>query len=77
MGNNFIVIGQYVCIVGGFLLALILSGFLAYLAVSIWIAFSNKFRDICKAESLIFEYRKERNEYLKWRKEKKGNGKTL
>lgn len=69
MENNFIVIGQYICIVGGFLFALILSGFLAYLAVSIWVAFSNKFRNVCKAESLIFEYRKERNEYLKWRKE--------
>lgn len=74
MENNFLVVGQYVCIFGGLLLALILSGLLAYLLVSVWVSFSNKFRDVCKAESLIFEYRKEKDEYLKWKKERKNNG---
>ena len=32
---------------------------------SIWIAASNKFRDICRAESMIFEYRRERDAYLR------------
>ena len=37
------------------------------------IAASNRFRDICKAESLIFEYRRERKEYLWWKEHVKGN----
>lgn len=35
-------------------------------SVQAWVAFSNRFRDICKAESLIFEYRKYREQFLEW-----------
>ena len=33
-----------------------------------WIEFSEKFRDICKAESMIFEYRKNRDKFMEWRR---------
>ena len=47
--------------------------FLWWLVETAWIAASNRFRDICKAESLIFEYRRERKEYLWWKEHVKGN----
>ena len=31
---------------------------------------SNRFQAICKAESLILEYRKNRDEFLRWRPKK-------
>ena len=33
---------------------------------TLWIDASNKWRNICKAESLIYEYRREREKYLAW-----------
>lgn len=33
-----------------------------------WADFSNKFRSVCKAESLIYEYRKYREQFLAWLK---------
>ena len=61
-------IGIIVCGLGGGLLCLAIVGFLAWLACCAWIAFSNKFRAVCKAESLIFEYRKYREQFLAWLK---------
>lgn len=34
---------------------------------TLWIDASNKWRNICKAESLIHEYRREREKYLAWK----------
>lgn len=45
-------------------------GVLLCLALDIWEYASNRFRDVCKAESLIFEYRKNRDDYLEWKNTK-------
>ena len=60
MGEVFLVCG------GTFLAGFILAG-LFRLMCEAWVAASNRFRVICKAESLIFEYRKNRDEFLRWR----------
>ena len=39
---------------------------------SLWIDASNKWRNICKAESLIHEYRREREQYLAWKEAHNG-----
>lgn len=57
--------------VGGLLTVVLLLGLLSYLVCCAWVAFSNKFRDICKAESLIFEYRRQKSEFMAWKKEHK------
>lgn len=53
--------------VGGALLVLALIFFIGWLACVAWIAFSETFRGICKAESMIFEYRKNREKFLEWK----------
>ena len=52
---------------GGALLVLALIFFIGWLVCVAWIAFSERFRGICKAESLIFEYRKNREKFLEWK----------
>ena len=61
-------IGIIVCGLGGVLLCVAIGGFLGWLACWAWAAFSNKFRAVCKAESLIFEYHKYQNQFLAWLK---------
>jgi hypothetical protein len=61
-------IGIIVCGRGGGLLCVAIVGFLGWLACWAWAAFSNKFRAVCKAESLIYEYRKYREQFLAWLK---------
>ena len=61
-------IGTIVCGLGGGLLCLAGVGFLGWLACCAWAAFSNRFRAICKAESLIFEYRKYHEQFMAWLK---------
>ena len=68
MDAVFRIIGIIVCGLGGGLLCLAIVGFILWLACCAWIAFSNKFRAVCKAESLIFEYRKYREQFLAWLK---------
>lgn len=65
-------IGAFFVIAGGLLLVGLVVGVLANIAASVWIAFSDKFRKICKAESLIFEYRNNREEFLRWKGELDG-----
>lgn len=62
------IIGIIVCGLGGGLLCVAIVGFLGELVCCAWAAFSNKFRAVCKAESLIFEYRKCREQFLAWLK---------
>ena len=62
-------IGAFFLIFGGLLLFAVTLVFAAYLVACLWIATSNKWRNICKAESLIFEYRKNRKKYLDWKRE--------
>lgn len=61
-------VGLIVIIIGSIFVILFLLCFGWWALSSIWIAASNKFRDICRAESLIFEYRRERDAYLRWKK---------
>lgn len=61
-------IGIIVCGLGGGLLCLAIVGFLGWLVCCAWVSFSNKFRAICKAESLIFEYRKYHEQFMAWLK---------
>lgn len=56
MDAVFRIIGIIVCGLGGGLLCVAIVGFLGWLVCCAWIAFSNKFRAVCKVESLIFEY---------------------
>lgn len=64
---------NYLIAIGGIAAILAALCFLWWLVETAWIAASNRFRDICKAESLIFEYRRERKEYLWWKEHVKGN----
>ena len=70
-------IGTIVLCFGGSFLALYIIGLLAYFATDVWVVFSEKFRRICKAESLIFEYRRNRTEFMAWKelKEMQEDGK--
>lgn len=72
MAEYYSVIGAFVCGVGGAMLSLALIGGLCNLACALWIWASNKFRAICKAESLIFEYKKNRQEFLIWKNRREG-----
>lgn len=62
-------LGEIFMIMGGILIAVGLLCLLGFLVECAWIAFSDTFRAICKAESLIFEYRKNREKFLEWRAE--------
>lgn len=62
-------VGAFFLLVGGALLLAAVLALFAWLVGSAWIATSNKWRRICQAESLIFEYRKNREEYMEWKKE--------
>jgi hypothetical protein len=67
MDSLYQTIGMIVCGVGGGLLCLAIISILGYFACTAWADFSDKHRAICQAESLIFEYRKNRNEFLLWK----------
>ena len=68
------ILGEMFLCVGGALLAIFVLSLLGQVAVIAWIAASNKWRNILKAESLIYEYRKNRKEYLLWREQKQKDG---
>lgn len=65
-------IGVLVVGVGSGCLAVALVGLAGWLACIAWVAFSESFRPICKAESLIYEYRKNREEFMAWKAVKDG-----
>lgn len=60
-------IGAVFLIAGGVLLVSALFGFAIHLVGNIWIAASNKWRRILRAESLIYEYRQNQDEFLRWK----------
>lgn len=62
-------VGYVVLYAGGLLLIVLVMGLFVGLVAEAWIWASDRWRDICRAESLIHEYRRERKEYLAWRKE--------
>ena len=58
--------GKAIIIGGGVILASLLLAGLFLLMCGAWILASNSFRDICKAESLIREYRRNSEKFLEW-----------
>ena len=60
-------IGAAFMLIGGVALVAIVLGLAVYAAGLAWIAASNKWRDILRAESLIYEYRMNRKAYIEWR----------
>lgn len=69
IGSVMMNIGAVFLIAGGVLLISALFGFAIWLVGKIWIAASNKWRRILRAESLIYEYRQNRDEFLMWKHE--------
>lgn len=67
-------VGVVVCVLGGGILGIAIACFFGWLALCAWALFSNQFREVCKAESMIFEYRKYRKEFLAWIESKDGDG---
>lgn len=67
-------VGLFLCGLGGGLLLLFIIGYLGYAVCCAWVMFSDRFRDICRAESLIYEYRKNRHDFLIWQNIKDGDG---
>lgn len=61
--------GILMCIGGGFILTFTILLVLEYFLSILWIEVSKKWRSICFAESLIHEYAKERESYMKWKEE--------
>lgn len=61
-------IGAVFMIVGGAALVAILLSLVIYAAGLAWVAASDKWRDILRAESLIYEYRMNRDAYIEWKK---------
>lgn len=59
-------LGKSVVVAGGTACALALIAMAIYAACIAWICASNAFRDVCKAESLIHEYRRNREKFLQW-----------
>lgn len=60
-------VGEAFMLIGGVALVAIVLGLAVYAAGLAWIAASNKWRDILRAESLIYEYRMNRKAYIEWR----------
>lgn len=63
-------IGFSFMLVGGLLLFGVLVALAVRLMCELWIGVSIRFRSILKAESLIYEYRKNRDEFLRRRSKK-------
>lgn len=61
-------IGAAFMIVGGAALVSVVLSLAIYFAGWAWVAASDKWRDILRAESLIYEYRMNRDAYIKWRR---------
>ena len=62
--------GALVLVVGGCLLIAAVVGLAALWVANIWIAASNKWRRILRTESLIYEYKQNRDEFMRWKHEK-------
>jgi hypothetical protein len=65
-------IGAVIILVGGLALMGAIVGLLVWLIARVWITASNRWRGILRAESLIYEHRKNRDEFLQWKEEQDG-----
>ena len=63
-------IGAFFLIAGGLILLAAIVGLAGCLAGRIWIKASNQWRAILRAESLIYEYKRNRFEFLEWKEKK-------
>lgn len=72
MDNVYLFIGKLICGLGGGMLTLAILALLVNIACVLWVDASQRFREICQAESLIFEYRKHRNDFMYWLHMQKG-----
>lgn len=63
-------LGIIFMIFGGSMLVITFFALFCWLMCQAWAAFSNRFRDVCRAESLIHEYRLHKQEFLKWKAER-------
>ena len=72
--NVMVNIGAAFMIVGGVALVAIVLSLVIYAAGWAWVAASDKWRDILRAESLIYEYRMNRDAYIKWKKNANKDG---
>lgn len=66
------VIGATMLLLGGLGLSAIITGFVFGLAADMWRTASYKWRGILSGESFIWEYRKNREQYMKWRESNNG-----
>ena len=67
MLDNFaLFIGYVVLAVGGFALFVTMSALFIEIACELWVLASTKFRAVWKAESLVYEYNKNREKFLEW-----------
>lgn len=53
-------------LIGGVVIGFIVCALLVYAACYAWVAVSAYFRAIWKAESLVYEYHKNRKKFLEW-----------
>lgn len=72
--NVMVNIGAAFMIVGGVALVAIVLSLVIYVAGWAWVTASDKWRDILRAESLIYEYRMNRDAYIKWRRNANKDG---
>ena len=72
MNDISLFIGKLICGLGGGMLTLAILALLVNIVCNLWIDASNQFRKICQAESMIFEYRKNRNDFMYWLNMQKG-----
>lgn len=63
-------LGTGFMIVGGTMLVATFFGLFCWLVCQAWAAFSNRFRDVCRAESLIHEYLIHKQEFWEWKAER-------
>ena len=66
LDNLALFIGYVVMAVGGFALFVIMSTLFIEIACELWVLASTKFRAVWKAESLVYEYNKNREKFLEW-----------
>lgn len=64
-------IGYAFFCLGGIALFSVTVAFMVRFVLEIWFLVSTKFRAVWKVESLIFEYNKNRENFLEWREKEK------
>ena len=66
LDNIALFIGYAIMVVGGFALFVTMSALFIEIACELWVLASTKFRAVWKAESLVYEYNKNREKFLEW-----------